>query len=43
MVNLFGFSKMMAGGSLTAANELIAGASVAVNWCGGWHHAQRLV
>ena len=32
----------IAGGSLTAASCLVSGqAKVAVNWGGGWHHAQR--
>ncbi|XP_018025313.1 histone deacetylase 8-like [Hyalella azteca] len=32
----------VAGGSMAAARLLTSGqASVAINWCGGWHHAQR--
>ncbi|XP_072934455.1 histone deacetylase 8-like isoform X2 [Epargyreus clarus] len=32
----------IAGGSITAAKCLLLGiADVAINWCGGWHHAQR--
>jgi len=34
----------VAGGSLTAANCIISDtADIAINWCGGWHHAKRLV
>ncbi|CAG4932780.1 unnamed protein product [Colias eurytheme] len=33
---------VIAGGSITAAKCLLLGiADVAINWCGGWHHAQR--
>lgn len=39
--DLFKFCKVIAGGSLAAAEEIINGAQVAINWCGGWHHAQR--
>ncbi|KAG0721874.1 Histone deacetylase 8 [Chionoecetes opilio] len=40
--NLWGLVCGLAGGSLTAARELSSGrARIAVNWCGGWHHAQR--
>lgn len=40
--NLWGVVCGLAGGSLTAARELTAGrAKIALNWCGGWHHAQR--
>lgn len=38
---LFEFCQRIAGGTLSAADALIDGARVAVNWCGGWHHAQR--
>ncbi|KAK7068413.1 Histone deacetylase 8 [Halocaridina rubra] len=32
----------LTGGTLTAAACLISGLSnIAINWCGGWHHAQR--
>lgn len=31
----------IAGGTITAAEELINGAFISINWCGGWHHAQR--
>lgn len=32
----------LAGASLTAADALCRGTCrVAINWCGGWHHAQR--
>lgn len=40
--NLFQYVSHMAGSTLTAANTLINGeADVVINWCGGWHHAQR--
>lgn len=40
----YSFIKTVAGASLTAAKLLNDGVcDVAVNWCGGWHHAQRLV
>ena len=35
------WARVVAGGSLTAASHLNRGARVAINWCGGWHHAQR--
>lgn len=35
------FCQRIAGGTLSAADALIDGAQVAINWCGGWHHAQR--
>lgn len=38
---LLQFCMRIAGGTLSAAEALISGAAVAVNWCGGWHHAQR--
>lgn len=38
----YDFMKIIAGGSLSAAKLLINGAcNVAINWFGGWHHAQR--
>ncbi|XP_045123574.1 histone deacetylase 8-like isoform X2 [Portunus trituberculatus] len=40
--NLWGLVCGLVGGSLTAARELTSGRSkIALNWCGGWHHAQR--
>ena len=34
----------VAGGSLTAANCIISNtADIAINWCGGWHHAKRCI
>ncbi|XP_063869215.1 histone deacetylase 8-like isoform X1 [Scylla paramamosain] len=40
--NLWGLVCGLAGGSLTAARELTSGRTkIALNWCGGWHHAQR--
>lgn len=33
---------MIAGGSVAGAKALVSGSvDVAVNFCGGWHHAQR--
>ncbi|KAK4300799.1 hypothetical protein Pmani_027023 [Petrolisthes manimaculis] len=40
--DLWGLVCQLAGGTLTAVDQLINGkAKVAINWCGGWHHAQR--
>ncbi|KAG8223576.1 hypothetical protein J437_LFUL003040 [Ladona fulva] len=40
--NIYNFASWIGGGSLTAANILInEEAKIAINWCGGWHHAQR--
>lgn len=39
--NLWNFTKIIAGGSITAADLLLNGTEIAINWCGGWHHAQR--
>lgn len=40
--NMFHLVSTIAGGSLTAARCLILGiAEIAINWCGGWHHAHR--
>ncbi|XP_049943677.1 histone deacetylase 8-like [Schistocerca serialis cubense] len=34
--------RVIGGGSVVAAEALTSsGAEVAINWCGGWHHAQR--
>lgn len=42
MEKLHDFVRTIAGGSLAAAKALVAGSvDVAVNFCGGWHHAQR--
>lgn len=41
--NLGEFSLRIAGGTITAARALNNGADIAINWFGGWHHAQRLV
>lgn len=38
---LLEFCQRIAGATLSAADALIDGAQVAVNWCGGWHHGQR--
>lgn len=40
--NLWPIVKQISGASLTAAEMLTSGKSkYAINWCGGWHHAQR--
>ncbi|KAH9641466.1 hypothetical protein HF086_006082 [Spodoptera exigua] len=40
--NMYGLVSTIAGGSITAARCLILGITdVAINWCGGWHHAHR--
>ncbi|XP_068220189.1 histone deacetylase 8-like [Palaemon carinicauda] len=40
--NMWTIVKQIAGGTLTAARALTSGESnIAINWCGGWHHAQR--
>ena len=39
---VFSFASSAVSGTLTAADCLLKGESmVAINWCGGWHHAQR--
>lgn len=39
--NLWKFATTIAGGTLTAIESIYSGANIAINWCGGWHHAQR--
>lgn len=39
--NLWKFATTIAGGTLTAAELLLSGQRIVINWCGGWHHAQR--
>ena len=39
--NLWKFVRTIAGGTLTAADQLLNGRKTVINWCGGWHHAQR--
>ena len=40
--NLYDFITTIAGGSVAGAKALVSGTvQVAVNFCGGWHHAQR--
>lgn len=39
--NLAEFALRISGGTLVAAEALLEGAEIAINWCGGWHHAQR--
>ncbi|XP_077282936.1 histone deacetylase 8-like [Arctopsyche grandis] len=40
--NIFETILTIAGGSLTAASRLVSeDTKIAINWCGGWHHAQR--
>nr|CAH0108988.1 unnamed protein product [Daphnia galeata] len=39
---LYDFISVIAGGSVAGAKALVSGSvDVAVNFCGGWHHAQR--
>ncbi|PSN47474.1 Histone deacetylase 8 [Blattella germanica] len=39
---IYKFVQTIAGASLTSARLLVDGsADIAINWCGGWHHAQR--
>lgn len=35
------FAAVIAGGTITAADVLLAGKRTVINWCGGWHHGQR--
>lgn len=35
------FATTIAGGTITAIEAIYSGANIAINWCGGWHHAQR--
>lgn len=40
----FEFAKVVGGSSLTAAKLLNTGKfKIAINWFGGWHHAQRYI
>lgn len=40
--NMFELVSTIAGGSVTAAKCLTMGiADIAINWCGGWHHAHN--
>lgn len=39
--NLWKFVRVIAGASVTAANLVLSGRKIVINWCGGWHHAQR--
>ncbi|XP_055314156.1 histone deacetylase 8-like [Sitodiplosis mosellana] len=39
--NLWKFVRVIAGASVTAANLLLSNRRIVINWCGGWHHAQR--
>lgn len=41
--NLYTFVRTIAGASISAADELLNGRKLAINWCGGWHHAQRFL
>ncbi|XP_066992065.2 histone deacetylase 8 isoform X2 [Anabrus simplex] len=39
---LYNYVELIAGASISAAEALVDGsATIAINWCGGWHHAQR--
>ncbi|KAI6659360.1 Histone deacetylase 8-like [Oopsacas minuta] len=40
--NVYSFASSAVSGTLTAVDSLLQGETmVAINWCGGWHHAQR--
>ncbi|CAH2093845.1 unnamed protein product [Euphydryas editha] len=40
--DMYNMVSCLAGGSVTAAKSLLMNvADVAINWCGGWHHAHR--
>lgn len=40
--NMLNLVQVVGGGSIAAARALIAGSvDIAVNWCGGWHHAHK--
>lgn len=39
--NLWKFVRTIAGASVSAADLLLGGRQTVINWCGGWHHAQR--
>lgn len=41
IANLWKFVRIIAGGTITAADLLLSGRRTVINWCGGWHHAQR--
>ncbi|XP_055621015.1 histone deacetylase 8-like [Toxorhynchites rutilus septentrionalis] len=38
---IYDFVTTVAGSTLAAVDAIINGASIAINWNGGWHHAQR--
>ena len=39
---VFEYAVYVAGASVKAAQALMMGiADIAINWCGGWHHAKR--
>lgn len=35
------WARLIAGSTLAAAKAILQGSKYAINWCGGWHHAQR--
>ncbi|XP_037041160.1 histone deacetylase 8-like isoform X2 [Bradysia coprophila] len=39
--NLWKFATTIAGATITSVESIYSGARIAINWCGGWHHAQR--
>lgn len=40
--NLLDFVVTIAGGSISAAESILKNeADITINWCGGWHHAQK--
>ncbi|XP_062565252.1 histone deacetylase 8-like [Armigeres subalbatus] len=38
---VYNFATSVVGSTLTAIDAVLEGASIAINWNGGWHHAQR--
>ncbi|KAG4076084.1 hypothetical protein HA402_011430 [Bradysia odoriphaga] len=39
--NLWKFATTIAGATIASVESIYSGARIAINWCGGWHHAQR--
>ncbi len=39
--NMIDFGCTIVGGTLSAVAAVIHGEQIAINWTGGWHHAQR--
>ncbi|XP_065092285.1 histone deacetylase 8-like isoform X2 [Ochlerotatus camptorhynchus] len=38
---IYNFTTSVAGSTLAAVDAILEGTSIAINWNGGWHHAQR--